>query len=80
MRLPFGCWGWISTVPVLTTETDLMGPVAVEPGRELGAMSAARSVMVFSCLGRSLVSRRAQTMGPDAGAVPPETRPLPFTM
>ena len=49
MRLPFGCWGWISTEPVLTTETDLMGPVEVEPdGDAAGARSALPAVMVFS--------------------------------
>jgi hypothetical protein len=49
MRLPFGCWGWISTEPVLTTETDLMGPVEVEPDRGVvGAKSGLPAVMVFS--------------------------------
>jgi hypothetical protein len=49
MRLPFGCWGWISTEPVLTTETDLMGPVEVEPDRRAaGAKSGLPALMVFS--------------------------------
>jgi hypothetical protein len=39
-RVPFGCWGWIWTVPVLTTETDVIGPPEVKPDRgAAGAVS-----------------------------------------
>jgi hypothetical protein len=46
--LAFGCWGWILTVPVLTTETDLMGPVAVEPEPPMVGAVTARSAVTSS--------------------------------
>jgi hypothetical protein len=49
MRLPFTCWGWISTEPVLTTETDRTGPVERGlPCSILGPVSVSLPVMVFS--------------------------------
>ena len=45
---PVRLLGWIWTVPVLTTETDQMGSVAVEPDWTLvGPISALPAVMVF---------------------------------